>query len=185
MEKILSVNVGMPRELVDTHGKKVLSAIVKKPVVGSVLVRKLGLEGDKQADLKVHGGVDKAVYAYASENYEYWKSRFPKMDMPWGTFGENLTTEGLLEKDVHVGDRLQIGSSVVLEVTKPRFPCSKLAMRFRTDKMIKLFLDSELSGFYLRVLAEGKIQAGDKIKRTLVNQNSDTITSIVRQEESG
>src|SRR5450756_2393393 len=107
--RIVYVNVGPAREIGKSRGRKVRSAILKKPVAGPVVVRRLNLEGDGQADLTVHGGEEKAVYAYPSEHYEYWKEMFPLMDMPCGSFGENLTTEGLLEEAVHIGDRLGIG----------------------------------------------------------------------------
>jgi MOSC domain-containing protein YiiM len=145
------------------------------------MVLKLNLEGDEQADLKVHGGENKAVYAYPSEHYEFWKQRFSRMDFSWGQFAENLTTEGLLEETVHVGDQLFIGTTV-FEVTRPRFPCYKLASRFGTLDMIDWFLNSERTGFYLKVLKEGMIEAGDFIKQITVKANSETITSMVRRE---
>jgi len=138
----------------------------------------LGLEGDSQADLTVHGGRDKAVYAYPSEHYGYWRERFPGMEMPWGTFGENLTTEGLLEETVHVGDRFAIGSAE-LQVTRPRLPCFKLGLRFKTQTMVRRFLASGRTGFYLSVIKEGRMEAGDAIGRTRVNEESATISSLV------
>src|SRR5205807_6751034 len=133
----------------------------------------------RQADLTVHGGVDKAVYAYPSEHYPHWVAKYPKMEIPWGTFGENFTTEGLLENEVHVGDRLGVGSAE-FAVTQPRFPCYKLGLRFGTQAILKTFLDSERSGYYLKVLREGKIKAGDSIKTIEINENSPTITSMVQ-----
>jgi MOSC domain-containing protein YiiM len=177
--RLISVNFGLPTEIIDLEGRKVLSAIIKEPVHGSVKVRKLNLDGDRQADLRVHGGENKAVYAYPSEHYKHWKRVFPEMTLPYGSLGENLTTEGMLEKYMHVGDQFTIGSAK-FEITQPRFPCFKLAAKFGTNDMLKLFLDSELSGFYLKVLNEGEIRAGDTIKRVRLNQNSQTITSIVR-----
>jgi MOSC domain-containing protein YiiM len=177
--RLLSVNVGMPREIARSRGKPTFSAIFKEPAEGPVFVGKLNLEGDKQADPAVHGGGDKAVYAYPSEHYEYWKGKFPGMDMPWGTFGENLTTEGLMEEAVHAGDSFVIGS-VELAVTQPRLPCFKLGIRFETNAIIRLFLESERTGFYLKVLREGTIEAGDVIKRVQVNPGLDTITTMVR-----
>jgi MOSC domain-containing protein YiiM len=162
-----------------SRGRPVLSGIIKEPVQGPVIVRKLNLDGDRQADLSVHGGEDKAVYAYPSEHYGYWRERFPGRDMPWGTFGENFTTEGLLENEVHIGDRLVIGSAE-FAVTQPRFPCYKLGIRFETNTMVKWFLESERSGFYLKVLGEGQVRAGDAIKHVRANRHSETITSIVR-----
>jgi MOSC domain-containing protein YiiM len=178
--RLLSVNVGRSRELGKSRGKVVSSAIFKEPVKGAVIVRRLNLEGDEQADLTVHGGEEKAVYAYPSEHYEHWKKGFPAMTMAWGTFGENFTTSGLLEETAHVGDRFGIGSAE-FEVTQPRFPCFKLGMRFGTNAIIKSFLDSEKSGFYLRVIKEGRVQAGDVIDRIRIRKDSETITSIVRE----
>jgi MOSC domain-containing protein YiiM len=152
---------------------------MKKPVAGQVAVRKLNLDGDEQADLSVHGGVEKAVYAYPSEHYAYWRSMFPGMKMPWGTFGENFTTEGVLEDEVHVGDRLGVGTAA-FEVTKPRFPCFKLGIRFGTQAMVKLFLESGRTGFYLKVLQEGSVRTGDSIGRTWSDPSSPTIASVVR-----
>lgn len=182
MARLVSVNVGTPHELVGPHGKKVLSAIVKRSVEGPVIVGRLNLEGDRQADLSVHVGENKAVYAYPSEHYEFWTKRFPLMYLSWGSFGENFSTQGLLEKTVHVGDHFAIGTAE-FEVSQPRFPCFKLGTRFSTQDMIKWFLDSERSGFYFRVLREGKVEAGNPIKRTVVKRNSQTIRSIVRSEK--
>jgi len=124
----------------------------------------LGLEGDGQADLTVHGGVGKAVYAYPSEHYDYWHHEL-KRDLTWGMFGENLTTAGLLEDSVRIGDRFRVGS-VVLEVTQPRFPCYKLGIKFGSMEMVQRFQDSGKSGFYLAVRSEGEIAAGDPITLT-------------------
>ena len=177
--RIVSVNVGSVELLGRIRGKPVRSGFVKKPVSGSVKVGRLNLEGDHQADLTVHGGVDKAVYAYPSEHYPYWAMEYPKMEMPWGSFGENFTTEGLLEVEVHVGDRFAIGSAE-FAVTQPRLPCYKLGLRFGTQAILKTFLDSEKSGYYLKVLREGTVEAGDLIKTIKVNENAPTITSMVR-----
>jgi len=142
------------------------------------MVGKLNLAGDRQADLSVHGGVNKAVYAYPSEHYPFWKEEFPDMDMPWGSFGENFTTEGIFEDSIRVGDLLKIGSAE-FQVTQPRFPCYKLGLKFGTQRMLKLFLKSKRSGFYLRVLKEGTCEAGDNIHIIHENKNSPTIESIV------
>ena len=173
------MNVGSVHELGRIRGKPVRSGFIKKPVSGSVKVGRLNLEGDRQADLTVHGGVDKAVYAYPSEHYPYWAKKYPKMEMPWGSFGENFTTEGLLEDEVHVGDRFVVGSAE-FAVTQPRFPCYKLGLRFGTQAILKTFLDSEKSGYYLKVLQEGKVKAGDSIRTIEVNESSPTITALVR-----
>ena len=182
--RLVSVNVGTPEEIGKFRGQTILSAIVKKPAQGPVIVRRLNLEGDRQADLTVHGGVNKAVYVYPSEHYGYWKERYPGMDMPWGAFGENFTTEGLLEGDVHVGDRFIIGSAE-FAATQPRVPCFKLGMKFETMTMIRSFLEAERSGFYLRVLREGQVQAGDEIRATRVDSNSETMSSVFRAITGG
>jgi MOSC domain-containing protein YiiM len=160
--RVISCNVGKP-VLVPSERGTVLTAIFKAPVEGPVMVRRLNLDGDRQADLTVHGGFHKAVYAYPSEHYPHWREELPGMDMPWGMFGENLTTEGLLETDVHIGDRLRIGSAL-LEVTQPRMPCYKLALKFSRSDMIKRFWKSGRSGFYFSVVEEGELQAGDPIE---------------------
>jgi MOSC domain-containing protein YiiM len=177
--RLISVNVGKPREIGEVRGKPVESAIHKMSVKGPVRVRKLNLDGDGQADLTVHGGEVKAAYAYPSEHYPYWKEKFPERDMPWGTFGENLTTQGLMEGNVHAGDRLLIGSAEFF-VTQPRLPCFKLGIKFGTNAMLKWFLESERTGFYLGVSKEGQIESGDAISLVRTNQTSETITSIVR-----
>ena len=160
--KIVSVNVGMPREIV-SPGVATLTGIFKDPVEGSVRVSRLNLEGDRQADLRVHGGAEKAVYAYPSEHYEYWRGELPNETFPWGTFGENLTTEGLRESELCIGDRLRVGSAVLV-VTQPRLPCYKLALRFGREDMIKRFLRSRRSGFYFSVAEEGEVSAGSSIE---------------------
>ena len=159
--KVLSVNVGRPRD-VETRGRTVRTSIWKTPVAGRVHVGPLNIDGDEQSDLTVHGGEDKAVYVYPSEHYAFWRHELPEMDIPFGAFGENLTIEGLLESDVKVGDHLAIGSAQ-FEVTQPRLPCFKLAIRFGRDDIIKRFLLSGRSGFYLAVVHDGEIGAGDAI----------------------
>jgi MOSC domain-containing protein YiiM len=178
MPKVISVNVGIPRELGVRKGRVVFSGIEKHRVGGIVKVRKLNLEGDKQADLTVHGGVNKAIYVYPSENYTFWKTQFPKKKLSWGSFGENLTTEGLLEASVRKGDRLSIGSAE-FEVTQPRLPCYKLGMKFETQSILKPFLESRKTGFYLRVLKEGSIKAGDAIRVVTAKASNPTILEIV------
>jgi MOSC domain-containing protein YiiM len=161
---LVSVNVGRPRE-VDWHGRMVRTSIWKSPVKGLVHVDSLNLEGDEQSDLTVHGGPEKAVYAYPREHYEYWRGQLPAQDLPWGAFGENFTTEGLLERDVRIGDRLRVGSAEFV-VTQPRMPCFKLGIRFGRDDMVKRFLRSGRLGFYLAVLHEGDVSPGDALDRT-------------------
>ena len=159
---IVSVNVGRPR-LVLWKGSPVSTAIFKSPVEGLIEVKSLNLCGDRQADLSVHGGPYKAVYGYPSEHYEYWRKQFPQAELPWGAFGENLTTEGLLEDELHIGDRLRVGSALLM-VTQPRVPCYKITIRFDRDDMIKRFIDSNTSGFYFSVIEEGEISAGSPVE---------------------
>jgi ferredoxin-NADP reductase/MOSC domain-containing protein YiiM len=159
--KVVSVNVGLPRT-VQWKGRAVSTGIFKEPVVHRITLRSLNFDGDRQADLSVHGGRDKAVYLYPMEHYAYWRREYPDMALPWGMFGENLTIEGLLEDAVSVGDRLRIGSSEVV-VTQPRLPCYKLGLRFGRDDIIKRFLASARTGFYCAVREEGGIEAGDAI----------------------
>jgi len=160
--RLVSLNVGLPRE-VDWHGKAVTTGIWKRPVAGPVMVRSLNLDGDRQADLAVHGGPDKAVYAYPSEHYEPWRRELPDLDLPWAAFGENLTTEGLDEESVAIGDRFRIGDAELL-ATQPRLPCYKLEVKLG-EGMIQRFLASRRTGFYFKVAKEGLVQAGDAIER--------------------
>jgi MOSC domain-containing protein YiiM len=160
--QLISVNVGLPRE-VEWRGRSVRTSIWKSPVTGRVPVAKLNLEGDAQSDLSVHGGPDKAVYVYPAEHYPFWRAELPDHELSWGAFGENLTTDGLLEPEVLIGDRIRIGSAEFV-VTQPRMPCFKLGIRFGRDDMVKRFLRSERTGFYLAVLREGEIGAGEAIE---------------------
>jgi MOSC domain-containing protein YiiM len=164
--KLVSVNTGMPQE-VSWHGRMVTTGIFKEPVAGRVALRKLNLDGDRQADLTVHGGEHKAVYCYSLAHYDYWKNELPGRDLPMGMFGENFTIEGggqgLMEESIHVGDRFSIGTAKVA-VTQPRMPCYKLGVRFGSDDMVKKFLASGRTGFYLAVLREGEVGAGDEMK---------------------
>jgi MOSC domain-containing protein YiiM len=176
--KIVSLNVGLPRE-VTWHGHVVETGIFKEPVAGRVHLRKLNLDGDRQADLTVHGGEYKAVYCYPLEHYAYWKRELPGRELPMAIFGENFTTEGLLEDAVHLGDRFSIGSAEVV-VTQPRLPCYKLGIRFQADEMVKRFFVSGRSGFYVAVTREGKVGAGDEIKELFRDHNRVSITDIVR-----
>ncbi len=175
--KIISVNVGRPRE-VPWKGKTVRTSIFKTPVAGAVRVGRLNLEGDEQSDLSVHGGPDKAVYAYPAEHYAFWRAELPDAELPWGAFGENLTTEGLSEAELRIGDRLRAGSAELV-VTQPRMPCYKLGLRFGSDAMVQRFLDSRRSGFYFAVLTEGQVEAGDPIEVTARAGESLTVTEIV------
>ncbi len=169
--KLVSVNTGLPRE-VTWHGKSVTTGIYKEPVEGRVALRKMNLDSDRQADLRVHGGEHKAVYCYPLAHYEYWKRELRGRELPMGSFGENFTidgaaedetTDGMLEDCVHLGDEFSIGSAEVM-VTQPRLPCYKLGVRFQSDDMVKRFLASGRTGFYLGVTREGEVGAGDEIK---------------------
>jgi len=174
--KLLSVNVGLPRE-VEWKGKIVRTSIFKTPVVGRVRVAKLNVKGDQQSDLTVHGGIDKAVYAYPSAHYSFWRSELPGMDLPWGVFGENFTTVGLLE-DTHIGDRFRIGSAQFV-VTQPRMPCFKLGIRFNRPDMVKRFLQSGRTGFYFAVLEEGEVAAGDSIELLERDEHNIPVADVV------
>ncbi len=160
--KLVSVNVGLPRSL-SWKGETFETGIFKTRVSNRVILRKTNLDGDRQADLSVHGGPNKAVYGYSSEHYPYWSKQFPGTELPWGALGENFTTEGLFEKDVFIGDRYRIGSAVV-KITTPRLPCFKLAAKFQSDQMIGQFMTSGLSGFYFSVVEEGEVGAGDEFE---------------------
>jgi MOSC domain-containing protein YiiM len=170
--RLISVNVGLPRQIA-SNGKQVETGIFKEPVAGRVFLRKLNLDGDRQADLSVHGGERKAVYAYPSEHYTYWRRELPDMKFDWGMFGENFSTSGLLENEVFVGDRLRAGAAE-LKVTEPRLPCFKLALKFGREDIIKRFLDSLRTGFYLSVISEGEVGAGDEIE--LIERHRDRIS---------
>jgi MOSC domain-containing protein YiiM len=159
--RVVSVNVGLPRE-VTWRGKPVTTGIFKEPVAGRVPLRTLNLDGDRQADLRVHGGPEKAVYAYPSEYYELWSRERPELALGPGAFGENLTTEGLLDEDVSVGDRFRVGTAELV-VTQPRLPCFKLGIRMGRDAFVTEFLDRGLLGFYLAVAREGDVAVGDAI----------------------
>jgi MOSC domain-containing protein YiiM len=176
--KILSINVSLPKEI-DFEGQKVTTGIFKEPIEGRIMLRTLNLDGDKQADLTVHGGPDKAVYAYPIEHYEFWRKVYPNMEMPNGMFGENFTIEGLMESEVSVGDAFEIGSSKVI-ATQPRMPCYKLGVKFGRMDVLKKFLASGRSGIYFRVLEEGEVGAGDSIIKIKKDTNRVAISDVVR-----
>jgi MOSC domain-containing protein YiiM len=176
--KILSVNVGLPRE-VSWQGKLVTTGIFKEPVNAPVMLRTLNLDGDQQADLTVHGGVDKAVYAYPSEHYHYWRAELPGVDLAWGMFGENFTTEGLLEEAVYIGDRFRVEETEVM-VTEPRMPCYKLGIKFGRADIIKRFLSSRRTGFYFAVVREGMVGTGDAIKLIGREQQEISVADVTR-----
>jgi MOSC domain-containing protein YiiM len=176
--RIISLNVGRPR-LVVWGGQTVSTGIYKTPVGGRVMLRALNLDGDRQADLNVHGGPQKAAYAYPSEHYGYWRRELPDMELPWGMFGENFTTEGLDERSVHVGDRFRVGAAEVT-VTQPRMPCHKLGIKFGRADILKRFLASGRTGFYFSVEREGEVGAGDEIELIGRDGNGVTVADIIR-----
>jgi len=183
---LVSMNIGLPRE-VTWHGMNVSTGIFKEPVKGRVTLRKLNLDGDRQADLTVHGGKNKAVYCYPLEHYEYWKKELPGHALPLGVFGENFTLDfgdlgqnlGSPEDLVHVGDRFSVGSAEVV-VTQPRLPCYKLGIRFQMDDMVKRFLISGRSGFYLAVTREGEVGAGDEMRPLSQDPNAVPVSAITQ-----
>ena len=170
--KLVSVNVGLPR-LLAWGGATFETGIFKNPVEGRVMLRTTNLDGDRQADLSVHGGPNKAVYCYPCEHYAAWNAELPDPARTWGAFGENFTAEGLLETTVSIGDRYRVGSAVV-RVTTPRLPCFKLAAKFQRDDMIERFVRSGRCGFYFSVIEEGEVDAGDEFE--LLGREVPTLT---------
>ncbi len=160
--RVISVNVGLPRE-VEWKGRMVRTAIFKQPVAGSIALRSLNFDGDRQADLTVHGGPDKAVYVYPAEHYDFWREELPDTEFTWGMFGENLTVRGLSESALNIGDRLRIGTAEVI-VRQPRVPCYKLGLRFGRADMTRRFYKADRTGFYVSVAQEGEVAAGDAIE---------------------
>jgi len=176
--KIISLNVGLPR-IVEYNGEPVATGIFKEPVSEPLMLRALNLDGDRQADLSVHGGVHKAVYGYPSEHYEFWRKELPEMNLPYGMFGENFTTEGMFEDAINIGDRFRIGEAELI-ATQPRLPCYKLGIKFERADIIKRFLRSRRTGFYFAVAKEGIVAAGDEIELLSRDVNDVTIADIVR-----
>lgn len=176
--RIVAVSVGGPKEIA-WDDRIVETSIFKAPISGRLRVRWLNIEGDQQSDLTVHGGFDKAVYCYPAEHYPYWREQLPGVELPWGSFGENLTTEGLFEEEVLIGDQYRIGTAE-FSVTQPRMPCYKLGIRFGRADMVKRFHQSGRNGFYLRVTKEGEIGAGDSIELTSRDERCLTVASVVR-----
>jgi MOSC domain-containing protein YiiM len=174
--RLLSINVARPR-IVMAKGQRFSTGIYKQPIEGPVMLRRLNLDGDRQADLTVHGGPVKAVYAYPSEHYPVWRKELPELDLQYGMFGENFTTEGLNEENMHIGDRFRIGEAVLM-VTQPREPCFKLAAKFGRDDIIKKFLESGRSGFYLAVIEEGIVEADQTIERISQDKNGVTVADM-------
>ncbi|HEV7680513.1 MAG TPA: MOSC domain-containing protein [Pyrinomonadaceae bacterium] len=176
--KLISLNVGRPR-IVLSNGEPVSTGIFKDPVQGPVMLRTLNLDGDRQADLSVHGGVSKAVYGYPIEHYDFWRKELPDMELPYAMFGENFTTAGLLEADLNVGDRFRIGEAELI-VTEPRMPCYKLGIKFGRTDIIRRFLQSRRTGFYFAVTKEGIVKAGDEFELLSNDANHITIADITR-----
>lgn len=174
--KLLSVNVSLPKE-VSYRGKTVRTGIYKDPVEGRVRLRELNLDGDGQADLVGHGGIYKAVHGYSTENYDYWKRELSRDDFRYGQFGENFTVEGMPDDEICVGDVFRVGGTL-LEVTQPRVPCFKLAMKMEMPEFLKLFMPSERVGFYFRVLEEGEVGAGDSIERVKADPEGMTVQEM-------
>ncbi|HJU04162.1 MAG TPA: MOSC domain-containing protein, partial [Nitrospiraceae bacterium] len=160
-------------------GKPVSTGIYKEPVAGRIMVCRFNLDGDQQADLTVHGGPDKAVYVYPVEHYATWGQELERSNFSFGQFGENFTVQGMLEETVHVGDIFRIGDTQ-LEVTQPRVPCYKLGIKMGSMRFLKRFLASGRTGYYLRVLEEGEVGAGDSIARIKTDPERMTIQQAVR-----
>jgi MOSC domain-containing protein YiiM len=176
--KLISVNCGLPKEVL-WHRQSVITSIFKEPVEGRVALRTLNLDGDRQSDLTVHGGKDKAVYCYQLSHYDYWKVELRGRPLAPGAFGENFTIDGPGDDSIHIGDRFVIGSAEVV-VTQPRLPCYKLGIRFESDDIIERFLESGRSGFYLAVTREGEVRAGDEIALVSPDPHSVSVSDIMR-----
>ena len=176
--QVISVNVGQPRKVI-WNDQIAETGIYKEAVKGRVAVRRLNIEGDRQADLTVHGGLDKAIYGYPAEHYSFWREQFPEMELPWGMFGENLTITGLLEDTVHIGDHFQVGSAKLM-VTQPRLPCYKLGIKFGREDILRRFLRSGMTGFYFAVLEEGEVAAGDLISLLHQDEHQVKVADITR-----
>ena len=176
--KLLSINVSLPKEVVH-KGKPVRTGIFKEPVGKRVKVNALNIEGDGQADLMGHGGEFRAVYVYSFDNYAYWEDKLGRTDFKMGQFGENFTVEGLLDEEVHVGDVFRIGTAL-FEVTQPRVPCYKLAMKMGVEGFYNQILESGRLGFYFKVFEEGEVGAGDVIEKTKSDPVGLTITQVNR-----
>ena len=175
---IVSLNVGLPRDVL-WHGHTITTGIFKEPVEGRIRLRKLNLDGDRQADLTVHGGEDKAVYCYPLAHYAYWKKKLPGRDIPLGMFGENFTLDGPLEDTIHLGDRFSVGTAEVI-VTQPRLPCYKLGVRFGSDAIINRFLASGRGGFYVAVTREGQVATGDEMQPVARDSRAVPVMEITR-----
>jgi MOSC domain-containing protein YiiM len=178
MVRLVSVNVGLPRE-VTWKGRTVTTGIFKAPVDGAVALRRHNLDGDRQADLSVHGGPTKAVYLYPTQHYDYWRDELGDDELAWGSFGENFTVDGLDEETVSIGDEFRVGSARLV-VTEPRMPCYKLGIRFDRADMVKRFLSSQRTGFYFGVVEEGVVQAGDHLERVVDHPAGLRVADVTR-----
>jgi MOSC domain-containing protein YiiM len=176
--RIVAVSVGLPRE-VTWKGQTVTTGIFKAPVDGPVALRRHNLEGDQQADLSVHGGPTKAVYLYPSQHYDFWRNELADDELAWGSFGENLTVEGVDEESVCIGDEFRAGSARMV-VTEPRMPCYKLSIRFNRADMVKRFLASRRTGFYFGVVEEGMVEAGDHLERVVEHPARLRVADVTR-----
>jgi MOSC domain-containing protein YiiM len=176
--KIVSINVGVPRTVL-WHDREVITGIFKKPVTGPVMLRRLNLDGDRQADLENHGGTNKAVYAYPAEHYDLWRKELQGVELGWGAFGENFTVEGLKEESTYIGDEFRFGEAL-LRVTQPRIPCYKLGLRLQRDDIVKLFLQSNRSGVYFSVLEQGFVDTGDPVSRIKEDEQRISVLEINR-----
>lgn len=174
--RIKALNVSKPKTIV-YKGEKVRTGIYKVSIAEPRMVRKFNIDGDEQADLSVHGGMDKAVYAFPAEHYAFYQDCLNQDSYEPGQFGENLTTEGLLESNVRVGDRFRVGD-VLFEVSQPRSPCYKFAIKMGAVEALSLCINSAKTGFYLRVLVEGLIQSGDHIEVDYVNVSAPTVEEV-------
>lgn len=174
MGKVISVNTG-EAAIIKINGKEYKTGIYKNPIEGAIHVGKNGVDKDTVVDTRVHGGIDKAVYLYPSEHYEYWKNFYPELEWQWGMFGENISTEGLIEMHAHIGSVYKIGEAIV-QVSQPRQPCFKLGVRFGNPAIVKQFKESPFAGIYMRVLEEGKIKTGDSIE--LIEEKTDSVTIL-------
>jgi MOSC domain-containing protein YiiM len=178
--KLVSVNVGRPAPL-EWRGRVITTSFLKRPVEGPVIVHGVNIEGDQQSDLEVHGGPQKSVYVYPAEHYPFWRGELPGVDLPFGSFGENLNTLGVTEESVHPGDRLRIGDADLI-VTRPRFPCIKMAFRFQREDILRRFQLSGRSGFYVGIAREGTIRSGDEIELVRSDSAQPSIAEIFRRD---
>jgi MOSC domain-containing protein YiiM len=176
MARLLSVNVGLPRD-VAWQGRTVHTAVWKAPVQGRRAVRRLNIDGDGQGDLNGHGGEHRAVLVYQMESYRFWQSELGRSDFAYGQFGENFTVEGLADREVCIGDRYRIGSAL-FEVTQPRVTCYRVGLRMNEPQMAALLVARGRPGFYLRVLEEGEVEAGDEIVQVGIGPERMTVAEI-------